>query len=188
MTSSARLKTLSPENRFAFTCPVFGADVEIRTCLHLQEMQYRGKAPEVRKGCQACITASKCPIIHIVKDLNEHNDPYYSAEPKVGRLSNKVLNAIAPIMVPDFVLRQDRYADIPEKQKQMIRDCNGLSGAKQLKGIDLETLAAPAPTPSSKAHKPRGVAPTTESYLDTAAATGDLAAAINIAVTEGASN
>jgi hypothetical protein len=113
-----KLKTLSPSNQFQFPCPIFGSVTKIASCFQLDELVMRGQRPAVRKGCQACMKSSKCPIWHIKQhQLQTNADDYYSAEPKVGQLSSAILERIAPIRIQDVHMR-DVESD-SERQRMM---------------------------------------------------------------------
>lgn len=140
------VKTYSPQNQFRFNCPIFGSEVEIRQCFSLREQWARGKQMETRRGCQACLTASKCPIVPIMKALQqnpEQNDHYFSAEPKVGKLRPEILERIARVMVPQSTL--NRYQPISEAQAQRIEAVDGLKGVAAMAknvGVDAAELEA----------------------------------------------
>lgn len=188
-------KSLSAENRFRFVCPIFGAEVEMRECNKLRDMVWRGQGPEVRKGCQACMSASKCPMGAVFKELDPDAgvDPYFSTTPKLGRLSDKVLRAIAPIVVPETTITN--YPGILPQHLDRIRACNGLKGFDKFKGLEIATLEdigyreIPEYPPEAKQGKKisRGIfssPPPAEPAAETpsAAATGDLTAALNAAI------
>lgn len=187
------------DNQFKFTCPIFGADVEMRQCMSLREMVWRGQGPRVRKGCQACMSASKCPIVHVVKECDPDRgiDPYFSKEPKLGKLSDKVLKTIAPLVVSDYIFRQSQFADMRDNERDMILNTNGLNGFKNYKGIDGASLEdvgyqktndhvpykRAAPPKQPKIVSSVSVAtPEPEAEHNLAAATGDMSAAINEAM------
>jgi hypothetical protein len=182
-------KTISPDNRFSFTCPIFGVNTEIRVCLFLREQLWRGKKQTVRKGCQACLHDSKCPIYPIMREMQSKDvDPYYSPTPKHGALYERHLSSIRNIVVRKATL--DRY-DVPENERKLIQEVS-IFGAK-LKGkalvgdkeIELPTVSASEavePSRSAKRQKRESVAVSQPTLVD-AAITGDLAAAV--VVTEG---
>lgn len=112
-------KTLAPENEFKFRCPIFPADVKIADCFKLRDMVWRGEKPPVRQGCQCAMATSKCPIPNVITKmirLNKENyDPYHSAEPKLGKLSQDDLERIAPVLVPDSQMRRYALSAVEEK-------------------------------------------------------------------------
>lgn len=140
------VKTYRSDNQFRFNCPIFGSEVEIRQCFTLREQWARGKQMETRRGCQACLSASKCPIVPIMKALQqnpEQNDHYYSAEPKVGKLRPEILERIARIMVPQSTL--NTFQPIPEGQARCIDAVDGLKGVAAMarnSGVDAAELEA----------------------------------------------
>lgn len=145
-TTNPVIKTYSPENAFSFTCPVFQATVEIRQCLLLRDLVYKGRRIEKRIGCQACMSASKCPIISLVQTMDEAGDVYYSKEPRVGHLQPELLAHIAPIVVTDVTLNSPRFADMSEEQRAAIRASNGRVvpvKAYSSKAPKLESVQAP---------------------------------------------
>lgn len=153
--NNAAIDTYSPKNMFSFNCPIFNATVEIRQCLVLRDLVWKGKGPVVRKGCQVCMSASKCPIVPMVRKMTEETDIYYSAEPKTGRLSTDLLKDIAPILVPEHLLRSEQFSDISPAQLIAIRSANetaqplktGASAPKRAPApIKLESVEADKPT------------------------------------------
>ena len=179
-------KTFAPDNQYQIICPLFGATVKVADCNKLHNQWMRGQGPEVRKGCQAAMSCSKCPMIHVIRevDFRSDSDPYHSAEPRVGRLSDFVMKAIAPIIVPQSTLNHRAYADMLPRHRELLVECSGLDGFKKLKGkgdLKLEDLKGPSRT-STRAKSPAVVeAP---SATQTSAVTGDLTAALNAAMKE----
>jgi hypothetical protein len=57
---------LSENNQFSFTCPVFNVETKLSVCIKLRDLVWRGSRPDVRKGCQACMSAGKCPAATIL--------------------------------------------------------------------------------------------------------------------------
>lgn len=160
MSAPAQIKTFRPDNQFSVVCPVFGVTTEIRKCITLRDKQYRGERVDVRRGCQACISASKCPIVRLVKHIDEHSDVYYSPTPKSGAFSQDLLAAVAPVSVPDHIMK--RFEGMSAAERSAILATNGILHAS-------ESTSAPASKPkSTPASKPAG-----------APAPMDYAAAIN---------
>lgn len=96
------IKTYSPKNEARIVCPVFNSETKLADCFSLEQQVARGRKPEDRKGCQACLHSSKCPIFWINREIRQTgNDPYYSAEPRVMSLKDSILDAIQPIVVQD---------------------------------------------------------------------------------------
>ena len=100
--------TLSKDNLFSFKCPVMNSDVQIRTCVHLRFLVYRGERREVRRGCQACISSGKCPAAEIVRrfafNASNATDHCASVEEKHGKLPADVLDRVSAIVVHDHIL------------------------------------------------------------------------------------
>jgi len=182
-------KTLALDNQFRFVCPIFGAEVAMRECMSLRDLQYKGQGPEIRKGCQACISAQKCPIVHVLREIGPGVDPYYSPTPKVGKLSDHIMRSIAPIVVPESTMKSARFADMPQRQAELIQACDGLKGFKNFKGTQGATLEdVGIRTPSEHAsegnriHRSVTKTPAPAEEPQDAAVTGDLSAALNRAM------
>lgn len=149
MSTNPVIKTYSPENAFQFQCPIFSATVEIRQCLLLRDLMYKGRQIDKRIGCQACMSASKCPIIPMVRQMDERGDVYYSKEPKVGHLQPELLAHIAPIVVTNTTLNSPRFVNLSEEQRNAILASNGqaapVKSAVRSKAAPLERVEAPTP-------------------------------------------
>ena len=179
-------KTFAPDNQYRIVCPLFGVEVKIADCNSLHNQWMRGQGPTVRKGCQAAMSCSKCPMIHVIRevDFKSESDPYHSTEPKVGRLSDFVMKAIAPIIVPQSTLNHKAYAEMLPRHRELLTEVSGLEGFKKLKGkgdLTLEDLSTSKRT-STRAKPPAVIeAP---SATQTSAVTGDLTAALNAAINQ----
>lgn len=149
---NVEIKTYRADNLTSLPCPIFGAEVELRQCLGLRDAQFKGRRVEARKGCQACITSSKCPAASLVQYMDErHDDVYYSATPKTMNWQPDHLARVSRIVVPQSTLT--RFADMPEHHRDMILAANGNAGiaakggqiasAPKRRGI-VETPAEPA--------------------------------------------
>ena len=174
-------KTYSESNQFKLACPIFNVEVPIAGCFKLREVVWTGERPNVRRGCQACMRADKCPINEIVKDLRyRDDDPYYSPVEVVGRLEDKHLAAIAPVSVPEYVIKQ---YPLDEKELAFIQRANAL--AKEGKHLRVE-----APRKQKARPKPAQPAKIEAASSQTvqAAISGDMSAAINKAAEQGSSN
>lgn len=176
-----RRLTLSPENEFTFECPIFGAETKMATCMKLRERVWRGERPAQRQGCQACMMSSKCPVIHIVNDLNKRDDdPYASKKPYKGKLEQHILDKISPIVVRDEHIK---LFSISDGELSRIRRANA-------NAAPVDDPATP-PTPGSKPKRRKqsaskqtqeqtSVKQQSDDMLD-AAKTGDMSAVINSA-------
>ncbi len=164
------LKTLSPENQFIITCPVFRADAKIASCFQLRDHVYRGDKPPVRIGCQVALHACKCPIIPIMTRLIREKgskDPYHSAEPRKGALDPEILNQISPVLINEKKIEESGASDA---EKKALHRCNADARA----GSHMKV----APKAYKKDPPPSKSKPAIDA-ITTAAATGDLSAAIN---------
>jgi hypothetical protein len=165
-------KTLSPENQMLITCPVFRADVRISSCFTLRDLWARGEGPPVRQGCQVALNASKCPISAILTRMIRLNeDIYHSTEPKKGALDQKILAQIGPTLIQDRKIDESGASDL---EKKAMHRCN----AEARDGS--HSKASPKAYKRTAAPKLEDVAaPAVSDAIITAAATGDMSAAIN---------
>jgi hypothetical protein len=169
-------KTLSPENQFTFTCPVFRADTKIASCLALREVVWRGEPVAVRYGCQVAMHADKCPIPRIVRKMARmQDDPYHSAEPKKGSLHQIILDEIAPVLVNERVIDESGATAL---EKTALHRCNAAARA----GSHMTTKSRHYVKPAKMADV-APAAPTISDATITAAASGDLSAALNAETT-----
>lgn len=175
-------------NQFEFVCPIFNVQTKMRHCTKLRDIVFGGGRPEVRKGCQACITASKCPAAEIVRRISygkgQVPDDYGSRTPVVGKLRKNVLEKIHRVIVMERTLNDHR---VPDAERQLIAGASErigkMLGAAPLPGDDgpaPRTFAQEAAAPK-KPRKARSQADNSNDALTKAAATGDLAAAVNAA-------
>ncbi|WP_187277167.1 hypothetical protein [Methylobacterium sp. WL103] len=139
------IKTLSEKNEARIACPIFGAETRLADCFSLEQKVARAKGGSERKGCQACISSSKCPIYWINRDIRANGaDPYFSAEPKLVSLSDKHLDAIRPIIVLAHMI--DTYNPSPEEREAIIAAneaaSSGAKPSKRAKPIAGVKLAA----------------------------------------------
>jgi hypothetical protein len=180
-------KTLSPSNEFRIVCPIFGAETRIADCFALEQRVCRGEQIEERKGCQACISSSKCPIRRITHEMiREGSDPYHSTEPRVGQLQPRILDLIHPIIVRDEVL--NRLA-VPTSERLAIEAANEAASAsargkaprKATGAVELEAVDKTPRKPAKAAQKPQE-----PDALTQAAMTGDMSAAVTRAVQKAA--
>lgn len=181
--------SLSMSNLFSFVCPIFNATVQFRTCLAVRDKVYRGDRLETRRGCQACMSASKCPAAEIVRriafGMGDATDHCSSTEAKVGKLPADTLERIRPVLVPESILNAYH---VPSAERMLI--------ASAVTRIDEQMATAPRTTVAAKTakvvasaqrserHEPRIAKPAPvkpQTTTHAAAASGDLAAAINAA-------
>lgn len=177
--------TLSMKNLFSFTCPIFGAEVQMRGCVLVREKVYSGQNFPERRGCQACVSGGKCPAAQIVQQIafgrSDATDRCSSLEAKSGRLPLDALEKIRPVMLAAHVLA--RYSPSPA-EIALIETANAR--------IDTQIATAPrervagrlnvseAPV-TAKAKKRAPVAAPTASANVSAAISGDMSAALNAA-------
>lgn len=115
----SQIKTLSPKNEALIVCPIFNAETKIADCFILEQKLARGDVQPERKGCQACLRSSKCPIYWINRDIRANGeDPYHASEPRTLSLKDKHLSAISPILVRDETLNEFQVG--PEEREAII--------------------------------------------------------------------
>ncbi|SER29289.1 hypothetical protein SAMN05216548_114125 [Faunimonas pinastri] len=193
-----RRKSLSPANLFHFVCPIFNVETRFATCVSLRDLVWKGRRPEQRKGCQACMSASKCPINNIIQDFGRlPDDPYHADEKRVGSLKDRHIERIMPVLVSPKLL--DEYAVTP-KERELILAANEAAGAwvsgKQSKrstrktSVELEDVQRETAPVSRRSRKPpaESVKERAPEPADAvlAAESGDMSAAINMAMTTSA--
>lgn len=178
--------TMSLDNRFSFTCPIFNAQVEMRSCVLLREKVYRGKRIATRRGCQACISGGKCPAAEIVRRIafaaHDATDACASFEPVNGKLPADVLERVAVVRLHDELLR--KYG-VPANEVDLINTCGSRieeqigkapRGKVEAKGARRTSQKA---APTRVARVATGESKQAVSAAQDAAARGDLSAAIN---------
>lgn len=179
-----RYETLDPTNQFTFTCPVFNAETRISACIKLREKVWRGERVEVRMGCQACMSAGKCPTAHIVQRMAMSNAPledsYAAREPRSGKLLANVLERILPVVVTESNLVRFGVSDV---ERDLIAGANDRI-LKQLGSAPSErsTRTTMRGSGGRGLSRPKIITPEVQpitSAVNTAAATGDLSAAIS---------
>jgi len=169
------IKTYSPKNEALIVCPIFGAETRLADCLELEQQVAKGRKPEERRGCQACMMSSKCPTYWINKAVQRTGeDVYHSAEPKVIPLKGEILEQIRPIIVRDDAV--NRYA-VEGPELEAIRAANDAASAgkprsagKKASGVKLAAVKREDPAPAE------------DDGLKAAAMSGDLSAAVTRAV------
>jgi hypothetical protein len=174
-------------NLFSFVCPIFEVTTKISMCFKLRELFWAGNKPEVRKGCQACMRAGKCPAAAIVSqrrpDGRSWQDDYASDTPVVGKIRKDVLERIQRPIVVEAHYREFPVSDAERLKIESSSDRIGkMIGAAPLPTTDGPSYSRNfAETAAPK--KPRKSAPKADNTnkINEAAASGDLAAAINAA-------
>lgn len=180
--------TLARENRFSFTCPIFDAKVEMRSCVFIRDKVYVGKKLETRRGCQACVRSGKCPAAEIVRRIafnsTDITDHCSSTEEKHGRLPADVLERVAAVLVKDSDLAS---LSVPQVERDLITSSRERIEAQIVTAprerVSARRVSAPVNEPRKVAQKPvqRASVPATTqtTAINKAAATGDLTAALN---------
>lgn len=164
-------------NQFTFTCPVFDVDVRMGACMKLRDEVWRGRSPDVRKGCQAAMKCSMCPAAALVSlyafNSGFQGDHHGSREPKKGRLQALVLDKIANVVPMESVVTKIAMSDIERKRLYSAKE----RVLEQLKSAPGE--APPGRASDYEAPKRRRSKPKTPDGVTDAAKSGDLSAAIN---------
>lgn len=181
-----------PRNQFAFVCPVFETTTKMSQCMKLRELFWRGQRPDVRKGCQLCMRAGKCPAAAIASKRypqgKSWKDDYASDTPVLGKIRRDILERVQRPIVVDSYYRE--FPDVSEQERDKLLTASDrigkMIGAAPLSSDNDEprhsrTAFSEASTP----RKPRKAAPKAHNddinTVGDAAASGDLAAAINAA-------
>lgn len=164
--------TLMTENQFSFTCPIFEVETRMSHCVRLRDLTYYGGKPlPVRRGCQACIKDSKCPASEIVRRLSfgrDVSDHYGSTKPVKGPIERSVLEKIANVVVTEKTLS---HVDASPAERAKI--------ATASERINQMISSAPKKVSTPRSTTPVASKSTINHKVNTAAASGDLAAAIN---------
>jgi hypothetical protein len=170
--------TLSDTNQFQFVCPIFNVKTKMKLCTQLRELVWMGKQVAVRKGCQACMRASKCPAAEIVRQISygrgQVPDDYGSDTPVEGKLRKELLQRLAPIVVDNKIL--DHFG-VPDAERVLIE-----SASERMHKLAGSAPGATSSKPKATVRRARPAAPDNNTTaVQKAAATGDLAAALNAA-------
>jgi len=177
-------ESLRDDNQFTFTCPIFGAKTRMGACVKLRDLVWAGRAPEVRRGCQAAMHCNKCPAAEMVRkycfDKSWTNDHHGSLTPKEGKIMKPVLERIRPVLMRESVLNDLR---VPDAERALLATANQrideqlktAPGESSRRGQPFETTAISLrrkPVKSAESATPNA-------NINEAAATGNLVAAIN---------
>jgi hypothetical protein len=96
-----------PDNLFQFECPVFKLNVQARICFKVHETFMKGQPHPKRPGCNACLSANKCPIHYMIKEaIRTQKEAYFSTTPTVGSLSQEIISDVMPVMVLERDLKR----------------------------------------------------------------------------------
>lgn len=190
MTTSS-FACLSLSNQFSFTCPIFNQDVEMRGCVVLRDRVYAGKHLSSRRGCQACISSSKCPAAEMVRRIafntSDATDHCASNEPKVGKLPGDVLERVRLVLVQESHLQMfsvpvaEREAILSSRDRIEAQMASAPGGRVEPRGYRASSAEEPRRASQKAARGVPAPATTTPTALGKAAATGDLAASLNAA-------
>lgn len=98
--------TLSLTNKARINCLIFDTQVNVASCVALLDKVWRGEHIDVRRGCQACMHCSRCPVAELVSKIcfgSDYPDNLASTEPKQIALSEDVLRRIKNVVVLDNI-------------------------------------------------------------------------------------
>ncbi len=180
--------TLDEANQFKFKCPIFGAETKMSSCIKLRNLVWKGRKPEQRKGCQACMSSGKCPAAQIAQKMamsghrTRQPDDYGSTTPVLGKLRKDVLERVLPVMVmSSTILRYglsssevNAIETANDRIRAMLGTAPGASTIKAtIKGKPRENKKLADAKSAEVETKPK-----TLSKVEKAAATGDLSAAL----------
>lgn len=189
MSKYEQMKTLSDDNQFVFVCPIFDSQTKISSCMTLREMVWMGKPPEVRKGCQMCMRANKCPMNNIIWDMIRHPgfDPYWSAQPKLGKLQEKHIAQIERVIINEKDLERaiDNGRISPAEAQKMGR---ANQAARNTANKNVRNAADIALVEVKHAEPERKTGTLVKEVSDTmkAAISGNMSAAVNAAMEDAA--
>lgn len=179
--------TLSAKNQFTFTCPTFNAETKMSACMALREAVWMGKHIEKRRGCQAAMNCGMCPAAAIVSRINYSREPvsddYGSLEPKKGKLHANILQRILNVIPRQKELERIGVSDAERELLMTTRprieaQLKSAPGDKAQFIEPRRTKEAPMSTKLAASEKPKTTKPS-QNAINHAAATGDIAAAIN---------
>lgn len=168
-------------NGFSFQCPIFEVSTRISLCFKLRDMVWAGNKPEVRKGCQACMRSGKCPAAAITAkkypQSKKWQDEYASDEPVMGKIRKDILERIHRPIVLDRTMDEFGCSDAERMKIATASDRIGkMIGAAPLPDDDRPSYV---PTSEAGSAVKKRRSPTKNTAIKSAAASGDLAAAIN---------
>lgn len=156
----------SEDNEFQFVCPVFDAKTKMAACSKLLSIYYKGENFDKRRGCQACMSSGKCPVLKMhqsVWQTKYDTSVYFSRTPTTGKLGQDILDSVARVVVLDSTISSFR---VPVAEISLIET----SGDRIAGAI----ASAPAKRKSIKASYEKQ-----SKLANSAAQTGDMSAAIN---------
>jgi hypothetical protein len=183
--------TLSEENQFQFVCPIFNTEVKMAGCMLLREKKWMGQGPSIRRGCQAAMSACKCPAAAIVDQINYGRYPdgvpdnYGAKTPTTGKLRADILDRIRRPMVLSKTL--DDYGVSPAERQLLLtandrieaqmKSAPGGEGKFVSRNATLAETVTERRRPTTRTSTP-APKPANDTVAN-AARTGDMTAAIN---------
>lgn len=165
--------TLSLTNKARINCPIFDTQVNVASCVALRDKVWRGEHIDVRRGCQACMRCSKCPVAELVSKIcfgSDYPDNLASTEPKLIALSEDVLRRIENVVVLDNIMN---HLGVPDIERQLIESSRSR--------IEKALAKAPSSDKTKRVNTIKNVTENNKQDLKSAAIRGDLSAAINYA-------
>jgi len=177
--------TTSYDNQFHFTCPIFLAEARMGDCMKVRDITWRGQVVEGRGGCQAMLSCGKCPVVAIIRAVNNRDySGSYSREKRFGTLDADHLAHTNRVLARSDSLQ--RFS-ITAEELELIEAADERTHAAATKGAK---RAAPEPIASRKmapamAHAP-AKSETPPRTPETMPSTDGYAEAINRAVAEAA--
>ncbi|AMB48232.1 hypothetical protein [Methylobacterium sp. AMS5] len=169
------IKSYSPKNEAKIVCPIFNAETKIADCFTLEQQLARGQVQEERRGCQACMRSSKCPVYWINREIQRTGeDHYHAGEPKVLSLKPGILDAIAPIVVQERHINELGVSGVELDAIVAANDTTS-SGAKRAKKAPAVSLGR---VKAEERSVPRAAPAAESDDVTQAALSGDMSAAI----------
>lgn len=176
--------SMRTDNEFMFNCPIFRVDVKMAGCVKLRNKKWRGEYIPVRKGCQACMDSSKCPIVPLTQQMlhNPANDLYFSEDKKVGKLSDDLLERIERVIVLESHIERHH---VPESEKLLILQANADTSngvSTRAKGGSAAKKRTMKTQPTAEVKADLAKEPEPNNDVLNAAMSGDMSAALNKAI------
>jgi hypothetical protein len=171
------MTTLSASNELTVTCPTLGVETKLADCFILRDRVWRGEKPTERRGCQACMAASKCAAAAIVHDMwvSKVDPGYFSATSKHGSLDASLVDRLGRVIVPEKTL--DLFG-VVDPERAVILASNEAGRASKRAAIDTSDWAQEKPKRRSST-KPTIKAQAPDNNTVAAAVAGDMSAAVN---------
>lgn len=183
---SITYESLREDNQFTFICPIFNAKTKMGQCVTLRDKVWRGDRPPVRRGCQVAMDCGKCPAAEMVRrycyDQNWTNDHHGSLTPKEGKLMKPILERVRQPMIRDSVMNQAQVSDAERTllltaNQRIDQQLKTAPGESSRRGTVMDFTDVT--TRRRVIEKTPEIVTPTKTVINEAAATGNLAAAIN---------